>query len=221
MSATPVQKTINLSVLQKMNPLNVLVCLTTMTALAGAHAQTKEARPRISVPTTEYVYTYQPPRATERPAQQAPVPVQATGYVNSPSVTSYEVNHGAHQNSGMAIAVNSYGRPVPQHSSPSIIVGYLQCELGVGVLLEADTYSPGFYKMQHGQRSYQMRLVPSHTGAVRLEDEGGSMVWLQLANKSMLLDQAGGTRLADECTSPQQWAVAQAMKANPGRSLLD
>ena len=46
-------------------------------------------------------------------------------------------------------------------------------------------------------------------------------VWLQLANKSMLMNQKLGKRLADECMSPVQVVVAEALKKNPGVSVLD
>jgi hypothetical protein len=37
----------------------------------------------------------------------------------------------------------------------------------------------------------------------------------------MLMDQKAGKRLADECVSPAQIAVAEALKKNPAPSLLD
>jgi hypothetical protein len=45
--------------------------------------------------------------------------------------------------------------------------------------------------------------------------------WLQLANKSMLMSQKQGRRIADECRSPLQAQVAQAMLVNPPPSILD
>jgi len=59
------------------------------------------------------------------------------------------------------------------------------------------------------------------TGAIRLEDKAAGIVWLQLANKSMLMSQKLGRRLADECRSPLQVQVAQAMLVNPPASILD
>jgi hypothetical protein len=46
-------------------------------------------------------------------------------------------------------------------------------------------------------------------------------VWLQLSNKSMLMSQKLGRRLADECRSPLQQVVAEQLKLNPAPSLLD
>jgi hypothetical protein len=46
-------------------------------------------------------------------------------------------------------------------------------------------------------------------------------MWLQLGNKSMLMSQKLGLRLADECMSPEQMTFAEQMKKNPPRSLLE
>jgi hypothetical protein len=66
-----------------------------------------------------------------------------------------------------------------------------------------------------------MKPVTTSTGAIRLEDEKAGAVWLQLANKSMLMDQKNGRRLADECAHPDQVAVANDMKVNPPLALID
>ena len=64
--------------------------------------------------------------------------------------------------------------------------------------------------------------VASQTGAVRLEDSQRGAVWLQIANKSMLMNQNWGNAWIDECMSPQQVRGGiQAMKINPPPSLLD
>jgi len=46
-------------------------------------------------------------------------------------------------------------------------------------------------------------------------------MWLQLGNKSMLMSQKMGKRLADECMNPAQAAVNEALKKNPMPSLLE
>ena len=59
------------------------------------------------------------------------------------------------------------------------------------------------------------------TGAIRLEDSHAGAMWLQLSNKSMLMNSKLGQRMADECQSPDQMAVAEAMKLAPPVSLLE
>lgn len=102
-----------------------------------------------------------------------------------------------------------------------VYVGQLPCELGASVSLVADTKAPGYFTVQGKNFKYRMFPVPTTTGTVRLEDRKAGAVWLQMGNKSMLMNQKSGTRLADECMSPAQVAVAEALKLNPATSVLD
>lgn len=100
-------------------------------------------------------------------------------------------------------------------------VGQLPCELGTSVLMTADANAPGYFNLQGKGYKYRMRPIATTTGAIRLEDEKAGTVWLQLSNKSMLMDQKNGRRLADECAHPDQVAVANDMKVNPPPALID
>lgn len=102
-----------------------------------------------------------------------------------------------------------------------VYVGSLPCELGASVTLTADTKAPGYFDMQGKNFKYRMFPVTTSTGAIRLEDQKAGAVWLQLANKSMLMNQKLGIRLADECMSPAQLAVAENLKTNPPVSILE
>jgi hypothetical protein len=102
-----------------------------------------------------------------------------------------------------------------------VYVGKLPCELGSAVTLTPDAKTPGYFDVQGKNFKYRMFPVATTTGAIRLEDRKAGAVWLQLANKSMLMNQKLGTRLADECSSPAQVAVAEAIKLNPPVSVLD
>ncbi len=99
--------------------------------------------------------------------------------------------------------------------------GHLPCELGASVRIEADATQPGFFHVHGKGFRYRMFPVQTSTGALRLEDKKAGAVWLQLANKSMLMDQKRGRRLADECAHPDQLAFAETMKTNPPPSLID
>ena len=100
-------------------------------------------------------------------------------------------------------------------------VGSLPCELGASVSLKPDSKAPGYFDVQGKNFKYRMFPVATTTGAIRLEDRKAGAVWLQLANKSMLMNQKQGVRLADECMSPAQVAMAETMKTNPPASVLD
>ena len=99
--------------------------------------------------------------------------------------------------------------------------GKLPCELGAFVTLTADAKSPGYFDVQIKNQKYRMFPVETSTGAIRLEDRRVGAVWLQLANKSMLMNQKLGQRLADACMSPDQIVMAEKLLKNPPPSVLD
>jgi hypothetical protein len=99
--------------------------------------------------------------------------------------------------------------------------GLLPCELGASVRVEADAAKPGYFNVQGKGFRYRMHPVRTQTGTLRLEDKKAGAVWLQLANKSMLMDQKKGRRLLDDCAHPDQVAFAESMKTNPPPRLID
>ena len=99
--------------------------------------------------------------------------------------------------------------------------GKIQCELGADVTVTADDKKAGFFTVSTKGARYRMHPVESRTGAIRLEDPRAGAMWLQIANKSMLMNQKMGLRLADDCQAPQQLAFADEMKKNPPKSLFE
>jgi len=99
--------------------------------------------------------------------------------------------------------------------------GLLPCEMGTSIRVEADAAQPGYFHVQGKGFRYRMFPVRTNSGALRLEDKKAGAVWLQLANKSMLMDEKKGRRVADECAHPDQMAFSEKMKTNPLPSLLD
>ena len=102
-----------------------------------------------------------------------------------------------------------------------VFVGTIACELGNSVTLTPSTRRPGFFLVQTKGARFSMHPVESRTGAIRLEDPKRGAMWLQLGNKSMLMSQKLGQRLADECMSPEQITLAEDLKKNPRPGLLD
>ena len=102
-----------------------------------------------------------------------------------------------------------------------VFVGTIPCELNNSVTITASTRRPGFFLVQTKGARFSMHPVESRTGAIRLEDPKRGAMWLQLGNKSMLMSQKIGQRLADECTSPEQLTMAEELKKNPRPGLLD
>jgi hypothetical protein len=104
-----------------------------------------------------------------------------------------------------------------------VYVGAIPCELGSSVQI-TPARRQGFFIVQVKDvrnARYFMHPVESRTGAIRLEDPKRGAMWLQLGNKSMLMSQKLGKRLADECMNPEQLTLADEMKRNPPRGLLD
>ena len=102
-----------------------------------------------------------------------------------------------------------------------VFVGTIPCELGNSVTITASKNRPGFFAVQTKGSRFSMHPVESRTGAIRLEDPRRGAMWLQLGNKSMLMSQKLGQRLADECASPEQVTLADELKKNPRPGLLD
>jgi hypothetical protein len=93
----------------------------------------------------------------------------------------------------------------------TVFTGDIQCELGQKVTIKP-MKREGFFFVSRGINKFVMHPEESRTGAIRLEDRARGALWLQLANKSMLMNQKEGKRLADECMSPEQVAYAKNMK---------
>ncbi|HYF21402.1 MAG TPA: hypothetical protein VEA40_26300 [Ramlibacter sp.] len=101
-----------------------------------------------------------------------------------------------------------------------VYVGEMPCELGASVNVRPARRTGFFVVTTKGFR-FLMHPHESRTGAIRLEDPRRGAMWLQLGNKSMLMSQKLGRRLADECQSPQQVTFAEELKRNPRPSILD
>lgn len=96
-----------------------------------------------------------------------------------------------------------------------IHTGTIKCELGANVTVMADPNTPGFFNVTAGKQRYYMHPVESRTGAIRLEDNRAGAMWLQLGNKSMLMNQKQGSRVADECQTDEQRVFASQMQNQP------
>ena len=104
--------------------------------------------------------------------------------------------------------------------SERVFKGRIPCELGAYVNVTPDSANPGYFIVDGRGFKYHMSPVKTSPGTVRLEDKAAGAVWLQIANKSMLMNQKAGQRLADECMAPEQQQVAEAIRKNPPPSLL-
>jgi hypothetical protein len=149
-----------------------------------------------------------PQEAKSAPAvkRHAPAPKQPAATAKTPAVAAPAAEEPL-QAEQLAVA-------------EQVQTGNIPCELGARIKLVADAAKPGYFDLEGQGYRYRLHPVVSRTGAIRLEDVQRGAVWIQLANKSMLMDQKNGRRLADECMSERQMAVAEAYKKNPPQHLL-
>ena len=69
-----------------------------------------------------------------------------------------------------------------------VLTGTAQCEFDQRVSLQAADGMPGHFKLAFKNVSYNMVPEETTTGAVRLEDKKAGVVWVQIPQKSMLLN---------------------------------
>jgi len=158
-----------------------------------------------------------------KPAAASTKPAEKPAAKKKPAVSANRTNlKSAAKNVAAGIeAAEAALTPAELAIAERVQVGNLPCELGASVTLVQDAKAPGYFDMQGKNFKYRLFPVLTSTGAIRLEDQKAGAVWLQLANKSMLMNQKLGIRLADECMSPAQMVVAENLKINPLPSILD
>jgi hypothetical protein len=82
--------------------------------------------------------------------------------------------------------------------------GKADCEFDQQVSVDAIDGKPGMFKVDFKKQSFTMVPEDTTTGAVRLEDKKNGVMWLQIANKSMLMNSKVGQRMVDNCKHASQ-----------------
>jgi len=85
-----------------------------------------------------------------------------------------------------------------------VLLGQSRCEFDQSVNVAAVPNQKGWFNVEYKGKSYLMAPEHTTTGAVRLEDKKNGMMWLQIANKSMLMNSKIGQRMVDNCIHPRQ-----------------
>lgn len=160
------------------------------------------------------------PAVMAQPTDQAAAKKAAAAKAK-PSASRTDIRSTANQMATGIMAAEAALEPIELAIAQQVHTGVMRCELGASVTLTNDPQSPGYFNVQGKNFRYRMFPVVSSTGAIRLEDPKAGAVWLQLANKSMLMNQKAGQRMADDCMSPAQLTVAQGMRDKPAPGLLD
>lgn len=159
---------------------------------------------------------------TSKPSAAAPAAKAAAAAKSQPKPKPKPSAHKSTPVAQMAQAVPEKELvPAELDVAGRVHVGNLPCELGQTVTITPDAKSPGYFDLALKKTRFRMHAVQSKSGAVRLDSVSGDAAWIQLANKSMLVNVKLGQRMADACTSPEQLLVAQAFEQTPPPSLFD
>jgi hypothetical protein len=84
-----------------------------------------------------------------------------------------------------------------------VYVGRSDCEFGQHVTVTPHPDHAGYFNVTLASKTWMVKPVVSPTGALRMEDVRGQMLYLQIADKSMLMNTALGYRVADNCVHPK------------------
>ena len=155
-----------------------------------------------------------PAAAAKAPAKKAPAKAPAAKRVPAKTVKAVE----------SATPVESLTRRLSEGElaiAKRVHTGRIQCELGADITVTQDEKNPGFFNVVAGKQRYYMHPVESRTGAIRLEDGRAEAMMLQLGNKSMVLNQKLGQRVADDCQNDEQKQFAAQLERSGGPGLLD
>ena len=115
-------------------------------------------------------------------------------------------------------AADKAAKPTPKQADPHVaalsndqlrtadrvLLGQSRCEFDQSVNVAAVPNQKGWFNVEYKGKSYLMAPEHTTTGAVRLEDKKNGMMWLQIANKSMLMNSKIGQRMVDNCIHPKQ-----------------
>ena len=100
--------------------------------------------------------------------------------------------------------------PEQLSTADRVLVGQSRCEFDQSVNVAAVPGQKGWFNVEYKGHSYMMAPEATTTGAVRLEDKKAGMMWLQIANKSMLMNSKIGQRMVDSCMHAEQRAAVGA-----------
>ena len=92
-------------------------------------------------------------------------------------------------------------------AAKEVYLGESGCEFDQKIRLDANSKHPGYVDMSFNKKKYTMKPVMSATGALRLEDVRSETLMIQIASKTMVMNQKTGQRMVDNCVHPNQKTV--------------
>ena len=116
-------------------------------------------------------------------------------------------------------ATNDNLNPGQLTMADRVMTGIADCEFKEKVDVEKIPGHNGNFKVVYDHKTYIMVPEETTTGAIRLVDTAGAVVWIQIPMKSMLMNQKEHHRLVDGCQEDEQRIAVQASQkagANAG-----
>jgi hypothetical protein len=158
-------------------------------SFAGATAIAQEASPKAAAPKV----------AAAKPAKVAAAKPAAAS--SRDELRSQAKGMALAQETAEAVSANQLAIAQRVHT------GKADCEFSQSVSVQPMADRPGHFKVGYKDASYTMVPEETTTGAVRLQDKRAGVMWLQIANKSMLMNSKIGQRMVDSCVHAEQRAT--------------
>ena len=118
-------------------------------------------------------------------------------------------------------ATNDNLNPAQLSLADRVLTGVADCEFKEKVDVEKIPGHSGNFKVTYDHKTYVMVPEETTTGAIRLVDLSGAVVWIQIPLKSMLMNQKEHHRLVDGCQEDEQRiAVQSSQKAGANAGAL-
>ena len=118
-------------------------------------------------------------------------------------------------------ATNDNLNPGQLTMADRVLTGVADCEFKEKVDVEKIEGHSGNFKVTYAHKTYIMVPEETTTGAIRLVDTAGAVVWIQIPMKSMLMNQKEHHRLVDNCQEDEQRiAVQSSQKAGANAGVL-
>jgi len=109
-------------------------------------------------------------------------------------------------------APNDNLNPGQLAAAERVLTGVAECEFKEKVDLQKIDGHPGNFKLTYQHKAYVMVPEETTTGAVRLMDTTGAVVWVQIPRKSMLMNQREHHRMVDDCVQNEQRVALQSAR---------
>jgi hypothetical protein len=106
-------------------------------------------------------------------------------------------------------ATNDNLNPGQLSMADRVLTGVAECEFKQKVDIEKIEGHSGNFKLTFDHKTYVMVPEETSTGAIRLVDTGGAVVWVQIPKKSMLMNQKEHHRMVDNCQEDEQRIASQ------------